>query len=243
MSAHPVVSHEQWLEARKMLLAREKTFTRERDTLSQERRDLPWEKVDKEYIFDGPRGKETLADLFAGKSQLVVYHFMFGADWSEGCPACSFWADNFNGIVAHLRQRDTTMVAISRASLPKLEAFKKRMGWSFKWVSSGHTDFNRDFGVAFTPEEVAGKEALYNYTKQNPIATEREGVTIFFKDSSGAIFHTYSAYARGIDLVNTAYNYLDLVPKGRDETKNSNLMDWVRRHDRYEDDGRTRPAK
>ncbi|TMG90483.1 MAG: DUF899 domain-containing protein, partial [Betaproteobacteria bacterium] len=215
MSPHPVVSHEQWLEARKRLLAREKTFTRERDTLSQERRALPWEKVNKEYIFDGPRGNETLADLFAGKSQLIVYHFMFGADWSEGCPACSFWADNFNGIVAHLRQRDTTMVAISRASLPKLEAFKKRMGWSFKWVSSGHTDFNRDFGVAFTPEEVAGKEALYNYTKQNLIATEREGVSIFFKDSSGAIFHTYSAYARGIDLVNTAYNYLDLVPKGR----------------------------
>jgi predicted dithiol-disulfide oxidoreductase (DUF899 family) len=233
MSAHPVVSHEQWLEARKTLLAREKTFTRERDTLSQERRDLPWEKVDKEYVFDGPRGKETLADLFAGKSQLVVYHFMFGADWSEGCPACSFWADNFNGIVAHLRQRDTTMVAISRASLPKLEAFKKRMGWSFKWVSSGHTDFNRDFGVAFTPEEVAGKEALYNYTKQNPIATEREGVSIFFKDSSGAIFHTYSAYARGIDLVNTAYNYLDLVPKGRDES--GRPLDWIRHRDKYKD--------
>jgi predicted dithiol-disulfide oxidoreductase (DUF899 family) len=233
MSAHPVVSHEQWLEARKRLLAREKTFTRERDTLSQERRDLPWEKVDKEYVFDGPRGKETLADLFAGKSQLVVYHFMFGADWSEGCPACSFWADNFNGIVAHLRQRDTTMVAISRASLPKLEAFKKRMGWSFKWVSSGHTDFNRDFGVAFTPEEVAGKEALYNYTKQNPIATEREGVSIFFKDSSGAIFHTYSAYARGIDLVNTAYNYLDLVPKGRDES--GRPLDWIRHRDKYKD--------
>jgi len=233
MSAHPVVSHEQWLEARKRLLAREKTFTRERDTLSQERRDLPWEKVNKEYIFDGPRGNETLADLFAGKSQLIVYHFMFGADWSEGCPACSFWADNFNGIVAHLRQRDTTMVAISRASLPKLEAFKKRMGWSFKWVSSGHTDFNRDFGVAFTPEEVAGKEALYNYTKQNPIATEREGVSIFFKDASGAIFHTYSAYARGIDLVNTAYNYLDLVPKGRDE--NGRPLDWIRHRDKYKD--------
>jgi predicted dithiol-disulfide oxidoreductase (DUF899 family) len=233
MSAHPVVSHEQWLEARKRLLAREKTFTRERDTLSQERRDLPWEKVDKEYVFDGPRGKETLADVFAGKSQLVVYHFMFGADWSEGCPACSFWADNFNGIVAHLRQRDTTMVAISRASLPKLEAFKKRMGWSFKWVSSGHTDFNRDFGVAFTPEEVAGKEALYNYTKQNPIATEREGVSIFVKDSSGAIFHTYSAYARGIDLVNTAYNYLDLVPKGRDES--GRPLDWIRHRDKYKD--------
>ncbi|TMH81021.1 MAG: DUF899 domain-containing protein, partial [Betaproteobacteria bacterium] len=133
MSAHPVVSHEEWVKARQRFLAREKAFTRERDALSAERRELPWEKVEKEYVFDGPKGQETLADLFAGKSQLIVYHFMFGADWPEGCPACSFWADNFNGIIAHLRQRDTTMVAISRAALPKLEAFKKRMGWSFKW--------------------------------------------------------------------------------------------------------------
>ncbi len=233
MSAHAVVSHEKWVEARKRLLAREKAFTRERDALSRERRELPWEKIEKEYVFDGPGGKQTLADLFGGKSQLIVYHFMFGADWSEGCPACSFWADNFNGIVAHLRQRDTTMVAISRASLPKLEAFKKRMGWSFKWVSSGDTDFNLDYGVAFTPEEVAGKEALYNYTKQNPIATEREGVSVFFKDTSGAIFHTYSAYARGIDMVNTAYNYLDLVPKGRDE--NGRPLHWIRHRDKYRD--------
>lgn len=233
MSAHAVVSHENWVEARKRLLAREKAFTRERDALSRERRELPWEKIDKEYVFDGPGGKQTLADLFGGKSQLIVYHFMFGADWSEGCPACSFWADNFNGIVAHLAQRDTTLVAISRAALPRLEAFKKRMGWSFKWVSSGDTDFNPDYGVAFTPEEVAGKEALYNYTKQNPIATEREGVSVFFKDASGAIFHTYSAYARGIDLVNTAYNYLDLVPKGRDE--NESPLGWVRHRDKYKD--------
>ncbi|HXL86936.1 MAG TPA: DUF899 family protein, partial [Gemmatimonadaceae bacterium] len=150
MSAHRVVSHDKWVEARRKFLALEKAFTRERDALSRKGRELPWEKVEKEYVFDAPKGKETLADLFAGKSQLIVYHFMFAADWQEGCPACSFWADNFNGIVAHLKQRDTTMVAISRAALPKLEAFKQRMGWSFKWVSSGDNDFNRDYGVAFT---------------------------------------------------------------------------------------------
>ncbi len=182
--------------------------------LSRKRRELPWEKVEKEYVFDGPKGKETLADLFAGKSQLIVYHFMFGADWKEGCPACSFWADNFNDIIVHLNHRDTTMVAISRAPLPKLEAFKKRMGWSFKWLSSDDNGFNRDLGVAFTPEEVASEKALYNYTVQNPLATERED----------------SAYARGIDLVNTAYNYLDLVPKGRDE---NSPLDWIRHHDKY----------
>jgi predicted dithiol-disulfide oxidoreductase (DUF899 family) len=233
MSARPVVSHDEWVKARKSLLAREKAFTRERDALSRERRELPWEKVEKEYVFDGPHGKETLADLFAGKSQLLVYHFMFGVDWKEGCPACSFWADNFNGIIPHLKQRDTTMVAISRAALPKLEAFKKRMGWSFKWVSSGDNDFNRDYGVAFTPEEVASEKALYNYRMQNPIAMEREGASVFFKDPDGNVFHTYSAYARGIDLVNTAYNYLDLVPKGRDE--NGSPLDWIRHHDKYKD--------
>jgi predicted dithiol-disulfide oxidoreductase (DUF899 family) len=233
VSAHPVVSHDAWVKARKGFLAREKAFTRERDALSAERRALPWEKVEKEYVFDGPRGKETLADLFAGKSQLVVYHFMFGVDWKEGCPACSFWADNFNDIIAHLRQRDATMVAISRAKLPKLEAFRKRMGWSFKWLSSGGNDFNRDFGVAFSPEEVANKKAFYNYTMQDPLVTEREGMSVFFKDPDGNVFHTYSAYARGIDLVNTAYNYLDLVPKGRDE--NGDGLEWVRHHDKYKD--------
>jgi predicted dithiol-disulfide oxidoreductase (DUF899 family) len=157
---------------------------------------------------------------------------MFGADWKEGCPACSFWADNFNGIIPHLRQRDTTMVAISRAPLPRLEAFKKRMGWSFKWLSSGGNDFNRDYGVAFTPEEVAAEKAFYNYTTQNPIATEREGASVFFKDPDGKLFHTYSAYARGIDLVNTAYNYLDLVPKGRDE---KSPLDWIKHHDKYKE--------
>jgi predicted dithiol-disulfide oxidoreductase (DUF899 family) len=233
VSAHRVVSHDKWLEARRKFLALEKSFTRERDVLSRKRRELPWEKVEKEYVFDGPKGKESLADLFAGKSQLLVYHFMFGVDWKEGCPACSFWADNFNGIVPHLRQRDTTMVAISRAPLKEIEAFKKRMGWSFKWLSSDDNGFNRDYGVAFTPEEVAGKEAFYNYTTQDPLVTEREGASVFFKDPKGKIFHTYSAYARGIDLVNTAYNYLDMMPKGRDE-KGEGLA-WIRHHDKYKD--------
>jgi len=232
MSAHRVVSHDEWVKARQKFLKREKAFTRERDALTQERRELPWEKVDKGYVFDGPDGRETLSDLFAGKSQLVVYHFMFGADWDEGCPACSFWADNFNPIVVHLKHRDTTMVAISRAPLKKIEAFKKRMGWSFKWLSSGGNDFNRDLGVAFTPEEVERKKANYNYTMQDPFETEREGTSVFFKDAKGNIFHTYSAYARGIDLVNTAYNYLDMTPKGRDE---KSPLDWIRHHDKYKD--------
>lgn len=232
MSGHRVVSHDEWVKARQRFLVREKAFTRERDAVSRERRELPWEKVEKEYVFDGPKGKETLGDLFAGKSQLLVYHFMFGADWEQGCPHCSFWADNFNGIIPHLKQRDTTMVAISRAPLPKLDVFKKRMGWSFKWVSSDDNGFNRDYGVAFTPEEVARKEAFYNYKMQDPGATEREGVSVFFKDPAGNLFHTYSAYARGIDLVNTAYNYLDLLPKGRDEEEHPH---WVRHRDKYKD--------
>lgn len=234
MSAHRVVSHDKWVEARRKFLALEKAFTRERDALSRKRRELPWEKVEKEYVFDGPKGKESLADLFAGKSQLIVYHFMFGADWKEGCPACSFWADNFNPNIVHLQHRDTTMVAISRAALPKLEAFKKRMGWSFKWLSSGANDFNRDYGVAFTPQEVESKKAEYNYAMQDPLETEREGASVFFKDPDGNVFHTYSAYARGIDLVNTAYNYLDLVPKGRDEDENG-LPGWIRHRDKYKD--------
>ncbi len=233
MSAHRVVSHDEWLKARQRLLAREKAFTKERDALTAERQKLPWKKVEKDYVFDGPNGKETLADLFAGKSQLIVYHFMFGTDWKEGCPACSFWADNFNPNVVHLRQRDVTLVAISRAPIKKIEAFRKRMGWTFKWLSSGANEFNRDLGVAFTPEEVEDKKAFYNYKMQDPLETEREGLSVFFKDSRGNIFHTYSAYARGIDLVNTAYNYLDLVPKGRDEGGGG--LAWIRHHDKYKE--------
>ncbi|MBI3705059.1 MAG: DUF899 domain-containing protein [Rhizobiales bacterium] len=226
-----IVSQTEWLAARKALLAQEKEFTKARDRLSEARRALPWVKVDKAYAFDGPKGKETLAELFDGRSQLVVYHFMFGPDWNAGCPHCSHWADNFNGIIVHLNQRDVSMVAISRAPLAKLEAYKRRMGWSFKWLSSLGSDFNFDFNVSFTPAEVAAKEALYNFTRQNPEVSEREGVSIFFKDERGDIFRTYSTYARGIDMLNTDYNYLDLVPKGRDEGGRGPF--WVRRHDEY----------
>jgi predicted dithiol-disulfide oxidoreductase (DUF899 family) len=225
-----VVSHEEWLAARKAFLIKEKEFTKLRDQLSQQRRDLPWEKVDKNYVFDGPNGKESLADLFAGKSQLIVYHFMFAPEASQGCSSCSFWADNFNDIIIHLKQRDVTMLAISLAPLEKLEAFKQRMGWSFKWVSSGNTDFNYDYHVSFRPEDLANGTAEYNYTQSPGKHPNREGVSVFYKDDNGDIYHTYSAYARGIDLVNTAYNYLDLVPKGRDEQSNLN---WVRFHDKY----------
>ncbi len=231
---HPVVSHGEWLAARTALLTKEKEFTRQRDALSQQRRELPWEKVDKQYVFDGPHGKETLAELFENRSQLVVYHFMFSPEWDEGCPSCSFWADNFNPIGIHLNHRDVTFVAISRAPLAKIETFKRRMGWNFKWVSSFNTDFNYDFNVSFRPEELQRGSAFYNYTKMDPGGEDREGASVFYKDEHGNIFHTYSSYARGIDLLNTAYNYLDLAPKGRDETPET-IQDWVRYHDRYED--------
>jgi len=227
----PVVSHDEWLAARKALLAKEKEFTKARDELSEARRSLPWVKIDKNYVFDGSDGKQSLADLFAGRSQLIVYHFMFLPDWNAGCPHCSHWADNFNGVIVHLNQRDVSMIAISRAPYEKLAAYRKRMGWSFKWLSSFSNDFNRDFGVAFTPEEVAAKQAFYNFKMQDPFVGEREGVSVFFKDDSG-VFRTYSTYARGIDMLNTDYNYLDLVPKGRDE--NGRGPFWVRRHDEYE---------
>ncbi len=228
---HPVVSHEQWIAARTAFLVKEKEFTRLRDELSRQRRELPWENVTKTYIFTGENGTETLAALFENRSQLVVYHFMFDPAWDAGCPHCSFWADNFDPIIIHLNHRDITMVAISQAPYEKIVAYRKRMGWSFKWLSSGGSDFNFDYQVAFTPKEVANKDAFYNYTRQNPQAPQREGVSVFYKDGSGSIFHTYSAYARGIDLVNTAYNYVDLTPKGRDE--NGRNQFWVRRHDEY----------
>jgi predicted dithiol-disulfide oxidoreductase (DUF899 family) len=228
---HKIVSHQDWMTARQSLLAKEKEFTRLRDELSRTRRDLPWEPVTKEYVFEGANGKESLSDLFAGRSQLIVYHFMFGPDWKAGCPSCSFWADNFNGIIVHLNQRDVTMIAISRAPYSTLAAYQKRLGWTFKWLSSGGTSFNFDYQASFTPEELAGKQALYNYVQQDPGSSEREGVDVFLKDESGKIFHTYGTYARGIDITNTAYNYLDLVPKGRDE--NGRGPFWVRRHDEY----------
>ncbi|MBV8970105.1 MAG: DUF899 domain-containing protein [Verrucomicrobia bacterium] len=229
-----MVSEDEWVRARKQLLTQEKEFTRLRDQLSQQRRELPWVKVEKNYVFDGPRGKETLADLFAGRSQLVVYHFMFAPEEGEQpCRACSFWADSFNPIGVHLNHRDVTMVAISRAPSEKLEAFKLRMGWNFKWVSSGSNDFNYDYHVSFTPEEVKS-EAEYNYAKRMPDSADQPGVSVFYQDGKGNIFHTYSVYARGIDILNTAYNYLDLVPKGRDEDGFDWPMAWLRYHDKYE---------
>ncbi len=231
---HRVVSHKAWIEARRKFLAKEKKFTRLRDELARQRRALPWERVDKEYVFDGPKGRETLPELFDGRSQLVVYHFMFAPEWSEGCKHCSFWADNFNGLGIHLNHRDVSFVAISRAPLEKLEAFKKRMGWSFKWVSSGQNDFNYDYQASFTPQEVESGAAFYNYSKLDVGVSDREGVSVFYRDPSGAVFHTYSSYARGIDMLNTAYHYLDLAPKGRDEDGLEFTQSWVRYHDKYD---------
>jgi len=225
-----VVSEPEWLTAREELLRREKEFTRARDELTRARRELPWRPVEKTYVFDGPAGKESLGDLFEGRSQLLVYHFMFEPEADVGCPICSFWADNFDPVVRHLRARDVTMVAVSRASFARLAAYRDRMGWSFRWVSSGDNDFNYDFGVAFRPDELV--RPVYNYGTLAPGNADREGVSCFALGAGGSIFHTYSAYARGIDLVNTAYNYLDLVPKGRDE--NGRGPFWVRRHDEYD---------
>jgi predicted dithiol-disulfide oxidoreductase (DUF899 family) len=235
MRDHPVVSREEWISARTAFLAKEKEFTRLRDELSRQRRELPWVKVEKAYVFDGPRGKETLAQLFAGKTQLVVYHFMFAPEADAGCPHCSFWADNFNGIDVHLKHRDMSLVAVSRAPLARIEAFKKRMGWSFKWVSSSGTDFNYDYHVSFTPEAIRTGAVVYNYAKTDMDMSDREGVSVFYKDEKGGVFHTYSSYARGIDMLNGAYHFLDLAPKGRDEDGLDFTQAWVRHHDRYED--------
>jgi predicted dithiol-disulfide oxidoreductase (DUF899 family) len=230
---HKIVSKNEWLTARSALLKNEKEFTVLRDKLSQQQRDMPWASVDKEYLFDGPNGKQTLSDLFDGRSQLIVYHFMYDPNWDAGCPSCSFWADNFNGIVVHLNQRDVTMIAVSRAPYTKIDEYKKRMRWNFKWVSSYNTDFNFDYHVSFKPEELSEKKAFYNYDLQDTHSPEREGISVFYKDTAGHVFHTYSAYARGIDTLNVAYQFLDLVPKGRDEAGHEFPQFWVRRHDEY----------
>ncbi len=232
MENHKIVSRNEWIEARKRFLEKEKEFTSLRDQLSQQRRELPWEMVDKPYVFEGPNGKQNLSELFDGRSQLVVYHFMFGPDWAAGCPHCSRWADSFNGITAHLNHRDVSMIAVSRAPYEKLAPYRKRMGWNFKWVSSHGSDFNFDFNVSFTPEEVTAKQAAYNFVMQDPHSSEREGVSVFYKDATGSIYRTYSTYARGIDMLNVDYQYLDLVPKGRDEDGKGPY--WVRRHDEYD---------
>jgi len=230
-SDHQVVSHQDWVKARTEFLLKEKEFTQLRDQLSRQRRELPWEKVEKNYVFDGPNGKESLADLFAGKSQLVVYHFMFAPEDDEGCPHCSFWADHYDGATLHLPHRDTTFVVISRAPYRKLARFQRRMGWKFKWVSSGKTTFNYDFGVSFHPEDIRAGRIVYNYAKSDIPAEDREGASAFYRDGR-TVYHTYSTFARGIDLLNTTYNFLDLTAKGRDEDPEM-AQDWVRHHDRY----------
>jgi predicted dithiol-disulfide oxidoreductase (DUF899 family) len=232
---HKVVSREEWLAARRTHLAREKALTRARDALSRERRELPWVRVDKDYVFDGPNGRETLADLFAGRSQLIVKHFMFGPDWDQGCVGCSFHADHIDGPLVHLEHHDVTLIAVSRAPLDRIEAFRQRMGWRFKWVSSHGSDFNFDYHVSFTPEQIASGQMFYNYEMRSIGSNELSGLSVFYKDEAGNIFHTYSQYARGADILLGTYNYLDLTPNGRNETHN--LTDWVRHHDRYDEAG------
>jgi len=230
---HTIVSREEWLEARKALLEKEKQFTRLRDELSQQRQALPWVKVDKHYKFETENGSASLQDLFAGKSQLVVYHFMLGPDWEQGCPSCSFWADNFNGIDVHLRQRDINLVTVSRAPLEKLLQYKKRMGWDFQWVSSFENDFNFDYQVSFKSDEIKSGQANYNYGSQEAGLSELPGISVFVRDDD-QIFHSYSCYARGLDMLNGAYHFIDLVPKGRDEADLPYPMAWVQRHDEYD---------
>lgn len=233
MTTHRIVSPEEWTTQRRELMAKEKEFTRLRDELSQARRDLPWERVSKAYEFDGPDGKVTLAEAFEGRSQFVVYHFMFAPEWENGCKSCSFWADNFNGIVQHLNQRDVSFAAISRAPRSKLQAFAKRLGWSFKWLSSEDSDFNYDYNVSFRPQDLDGGKAVYNYAPSATKMSDLPGVSVFYRDADGAIYHTYSTYSRGIDMLNTAYHYLDIVPMGRDEASLSYPMAWVKLHDQY----------
>ena len=238
-----VVSHVEWLAARREFLAKEKEFTRLRDELSRQRRTLPWEKVEKRYEFDSNNGKVTLADLFAGRGQLIVYHFMFGPGWEQGCPSCSYVADHFDGSTIHLANRDTTLTVVSRAPLVEIEAFRKRMGWKFQWVSSFGSDFNFDYHVSFTREEKASGKVHYNYAIGEFPSEEGPGASVFAKDAAGEVFHTYSSYARGLDILMGTYNLLDLVPKGRDEDGLAFSMSWVRHHDRYTEGYLVDPAQ
>lgn len=232
---HTIVSQDEWTAARKGLMAAEKELTRLRDRVSEQRRALPWVAIDKEYAFEGPDGTLSLADLFDGRSQLIVQHFMYGPEWQEGCPSCSFWADNWDPTVVHLNHRGVSVVAVSRAPLAQLEAYKKRMGWGFLWVSSLGNDFNFDYNVSFTPEEIESGGGTYNFRDGAGRGEEMPGFSVFFKDDDDRIFRTYSVYARGLDPLNSAYQYLDLVPKGRDEGGLPWPMAWLKRHDAYED--------
>lgn len=227
--AHSIVSHDEWLRVRTAFLAKEKEFTRLCEELARERRQLPWERIDAPYLFEAPEGRLTLTDLFGKHEQLIVYHFMFGPDWQEGCPGCSFWVDNFNGVDAHLAARDTALVAVSRAPLAKLEAYKQRMGWQFRWVSSVGPDFNYDFVVTRRPED---RVMPYNYGSTPREMEELPGISTFIKDG-GVVYHSYSTYARGLDVANGAYHLLDLTARGRHEERLSFPMAWVRRHDQY----------
>jgi predicted dithiol-disulfide oxidoreductase (DUF899 family) len=233
IASHPVVSRDRWLAERRMLLAREKALTRLSDELARDRRALPWVRIEKRYVFDGPTGQCTLADLFEGRSQLVVQHFMLGPGWEEGCKSCSFMADHADGARPHLAQRDLTLAAVSRAPLAEIERFRHRMGWQFNWVSSHGSDFNHDFGVSFTPGQMATGKVDYNYAMQAFPAEEAPGISVFYKDDANAVFHTYSTYGRGVELMMGAYDFLDLAPKGRDEDGLAHTMEWVRHHDRY----------
>jgi predicted dithiol-disulfide oxidoreductase (DUF899 family) len=232
LQSHRVVSHQQWIAERSAFLKKEKDFSRQREQLAEERRALPWEKVDKRYVFDGPQGEQTFTELFGAQRQLVVYHFMFKPDADAACMHCSFWGDHYSSMPAHLNHRDTAFVAISRAPLAKIEAFRKRMGWSFKWLSSGNTDFNYDYQASFTPAQLQSGSVFYNYAEAPAGPADREGISVFFKDEAGDVFHTYSCYARGIDMVNGTYQVLDLTPQGRNEAPGANMR-WLKYHDRY----------
>lgn len=230
-----VVSRAEWLSARRELLIKEKQLTRQRDEIDRQRGELPWVKVEKSYIFDGPNGQQTLADLFEDRSQLVVSHFMLGPGWKEGCVGCSFRSDHVEGALVHLEHHDVSFVTISRAPFPEIEAFRMRMGWRFRWLSSYGSEFNYDYHVSFTKEEVATGEVYYNYASRRFLSEELSGISVFFKDETGEVFHTYSTYGRGDEMLDTTYMYLDLTPKGRNETgPRYNLGDWVRHHDQYD---------
>jgi len=231
---HAVVSRDRWLAERKQLLARERELTHLRDQIARERRTLPWVRIEKNYVFDAPEGRRTLADLFGGRRQLMVQHFMLGPGWEQGCPSCSYMADHTDGMTVHLAHRDVTFIAVSRAPLAEIERFRRRMGWKFQWVSSFGTDFNYDFGVSFTPDERAGNRVTYNYATQPFESEELPGLSVFYRDEAGDVFHTYSTYRRGVEVMMGTYSLLDLAPKGRDEDDLSYGMEWVRHHDRYE---------
>jgi len=239
---HAVVSGDRWVAERKKLLAREKELTRLHDQIAAERRALPWVRVEKNYVFDTVEGPRTLSDLFDGRRQLIVQHFMFGPGWEQGCPSCSYMADHADGMNIHLAHRDITFVAISRAPIGDIQRFRERMGWQFDWVSSNGSDFNRDFGVSFTQEEIATGEVYYNYHKGFFPAEEAPGISVFYKDDAGEIFHTYSTYGRGVEVMLGAYMMMDLTPKGRDERDVFYKMEWVRHHDRYGPQSRFEPA-